>query len=625
MAKSKFKSISSYDFNGHKLIITYKKQSTGTISKFNARTEKVSKIKESFELAKINFKNDALNLPSNIKYKIKDKRFARKQSKKIKHNNSLLVRAKLRGKNIAHKPKSATTKAYHKGKNIIKKTPGTSKKVTPKIKKLGKNSKNIPFNAKNKIKKTTNRIKNAPANLKKKVKSLNNNIKNIPKNVKNKINNVANNIKGKIKNTANNIKNLPKNIKNKVKDSKRAIKTKINNTLPMKAYHKGRDICNKAKVTGSKIKRGAQNIKSGKTKENIKNGLKKYNPKEVAGRTKNKYNEFKNKLNAKDKNGKANRLKNLSKMAKDSKLGKKISGGINSLGNKIKNSNIFKKAEKIIQFIIKFKWVILITTGLILIAYWVVPAGFAIAQGFGSTSHYYCDMSADPKVLSSEIYQRYCGSPGLSNDSIASAALAFAYDNNNKGATENVWIRHSDGKSSNLQFLSTKVYAMVHDNINPGASYADCGKCAATAVLWAGADDNYPHSGTGGQLSYLQKQVKTTHKWELVGTTETPALLQPGDVLLVGPSTGGNFEYGHTAIYVGNEKVQERFPGTTYDVVSGALRSHTPKLVHLEGEYTGRSKHGYYFIFRNIVPDADSECAKYNPNTDPNGCKWPSA
>lgn len=602
------KKVVLYTDKGVKYIVKYKKKHNDVDIK-NYKVKLESNLAKNIRHAKNNTVDYFANLPSTTAYKIKDKRIVKKQNKLIKKYNSMPAKAIRAGKNIANTTatsavqlKNSAVNAYRKGKNIVKSIPSLPKRIADGT--VKKQIKEVPSNVKNKIKTAA---KNSKA-YKKAHK-----FKNITKNHINKIKQAKQNLVNKAKSFPSKVKNLPTNIKNKIKDSKRSIKTKLNNTLPAKAYYKGKNVVNKTKANINKIK----------------DGIKKYNPKAVAGRTRKNFNSFMNDLNRKSTDGKAHRMKNLANIVGKNK---KLNNAINTAKDRIKNSNIYKKLEKLMKILNKLKWPILITTCLCILAYTFIPMGIAVAQSFGSTTHYYCDMTAPEDVMKSEIWQRYCGSKeGNSNETIADAALSMAYDPTNKNATLNVTIKHSDGKSHNMPFLATKVYAMVHDNVNPGCSYADCGKCAATAVRWAGADDNYPASGTSGQLHYLERMSRTTTKWLFVGTTETPALLEPGDVLLVGPSTGGNFSYGHTAIYVGSEKIQEKFPGTNpdFEVVSGSLRSYTPKLVKLKGEYTGGSKHGYYFIFRNLEPDSAvsgyNGYGMYDPSNDPKGCKWPPA
>lgn len=587
------KKVVLYTDKGVKYIVKYKKKRNDVDIK-NYKVKLESNLAKNIRHAKNNTADYYANLPSTIAYKIKDKRIVKKQNKLIKKYNSMPAKATRAGKNIVNATatsavqlKNKAVNAYRKGKNIVKSIPSLPKRIADGT--VKKQIKEVPSNVKNKIKTAA---KNSKA-YKKAHK-----FKNITKNHINKIKQAKQNLVNKAKSFPSKVKNLPTNIKNKIKDSKRSIKTKLNNTLPAKAYYKGKNVVNKTKASINKVK----------------DGIKKYNPKAVAGRTSKNFNSFMNDLNRKSADGKAHRMKNLANMVGKNK---KLNSAINTAKDRVKNSNIYKKLEKLMKILNKLKLPILITICLCILAYTFIPMGIAVAQSFGSTTHYYCDMTAPEDVMKSEIWQRYCGSnEGLGNESIADAAMSLAYDEHNLSATENVWVKHNG-----MRKIATKVYAMVQENVNKHNSYADCGICAATAIRWSGADDSFPGNGTGAQMGYFKQH---TEKWLYVGTTENPDLLEPGDVMIVRKP---GHKYGHIAIYVGSEKVQEKFPGVPKDycVVSGALNSYTSKIVKLHNLYTGGDSRGYYSIFRNISPEKDSKYAKYNPKTDPAGCKWPNA
>lgn len=101
----------------------------------------------------------------------------------------------------------------------------------------------------------------------------------------------------------------------------------------------------------------------------------------------------------------------------------------------------------------------------------------------------------------------------------------------------------------------TALYQRVHDNVGAGSIYKDCGAAVSSAVLWSGADDDFPKCYTVDIDNYC----KSSKRWKFVGKLGVSGNLKyedmaPGDVLVV--DANGSWT-GHTFLYVGNEIAKE--------------------------------------------------------------------
>lgn len=170
------------------------------------------------------------------------------------------------------------------------------------------------------------------------------------------------------------------------------------------------------------------------------------------------------------------------------------------------------------------------------------------------------------------------------NATIADAAVTLA----GTDKTKIVW--DIDGANSpNLNDERLKTYKQKHIELFMNDEYfASCDRSAATAIIWSGADKSFPKGDTETQYNYL----KNSDKWSYVGDYGETTELKPGDVLI----TKGQ---GHIKIYVGNEAVQKRFPGSDSDMYAGSYHDYFPRLYKDNSNNDAR----IYAIFRNVKVD----------------------
>lgn len=166
------------------------------------------------------------------------------------------------------------------------------------------------------------------------------------------------------------------------------------------------------------------------------------------------------------------------------------------------------------------------------------------------------------------------------NSSLAEAAVAYAYETEDMG-------RGNDG---------TELYRVLHERIFPGDPYfQSCDRGVATAIRWAGADDLFPAGATGSQLAHCQDNP---NKWEYIGSFASLNIaeeMEPGDVIVCD---------GHITMYVGNEAVQKKFPGSTADMVSASLNERSPGCGSASGLQSYDSRP--YEVFRLKFYDENS-------------------
>lgn len=170
-------------------------------------------------------------------------------------------------------------------------------------------------------------------------------------------------------------------------------------------------------------------------------------------------------------------------------------------------------------------------------------------------------------------------SSSYNNSDLARAAVAYAYETEAMGVG-------NDG---------TELYRTLHDIIFPeSAYYQSCDVGVAVAVVWSGTDDDIPPHSTTEQEIYYRAHPE---KWESVGlfngSDVTKDDLMPGDILV---TVGG----GHTLMFVGNEIVQEKYPGSSAEFVSASLNERSPGCGNW---YSGMYGEGYA-VFRNIQTES---------------------
>lgn len=169
------------------------------------------------------------------------------------------------------------------------------------------------------------------------------------------------------------------------------------------------------------------------------------------------------------------------------------------------------------------------------------------------------------------------------NATLADAAVSLA-----SGTTKILW--DSDGYSPNLHKQELKTYKEKHDEYSSNREvYASCDISVATAVHWAGVDEDFPDFSTRIQYDYLNGKGK--QKWKYVGDFGKIDL-QPGDILI----TKGT---GHIKMYVGNEAVKKRFPDSDADMYAGSYQEYFPYVYKDSPNYDTRP----YAVYRNIKSD----------------------
>ena len=170
------------------------------------------------------------------------------------------------------------------------------------------------------------------------------------------------------------------------------------------------------------------------------------------------------------------------------------------------------------------------------------------------------------------------------NASIADAAVTLASNDIINGKI--LW--DVDGPNSvNLNDQKLKTYKKVHMEIFPNDQYfASCDRAAASAIVWSGADKDFPAGGNNAQYNYL----KSSAKWNYVGDYTKDTALKPGDVLI----TKGD---GHIKIYVGAESSNKRFAGSTSNMYAASSHDYFPILYKDEPGYDVRT----FAVFRNVT------------------------
>ena len=235
--------------------------------------------------------------------------------------------------------------------------------------------------------------------------------------------------------------------------------------------------------------------------------------------------------------------------------------------------------------------------------------GFAyitgVLQSYGRSPHYYCDLNAPREEQETEVYKRYC-KYGLSsaisdNSSIAKAAISLStVDISGRGSERISW--RTNGLSDVERYRGNKKYTpdtfldkvpklVSTANLMSGSTdrkgvatwklpyYASCDLSVSLAVLWSGADDNFPmylggnEINTGGKYGIAGYLVnRASNKWQQV---PKGSKILPGDIAM-GNNRGG---FQHIWMYVAtwengkwvdNSLVQEKYPGSRAVVYQGS-------------------------------------------------------
>ena len=296
-------------------------------------------------------------------------------------------------------------------------------------------------------------------------------------------------------------------------------------------------------------------------------------------------------------------------------LNRRLDSRIGKVKSSIKNSKdkidkIKKFAKVATAFIKQFGIPIAIALVIIIV---IIPGIIAIAMQVGNSPHYYCNLDAPPQVKASKVYQQYCGVSG-GNESIAEAAVSLAYHIPDLPNTEVTYVagfcsskvshslkNHTNGVAPND--VATQLYVDVHDAVDIDSYYASCDRGTCTAVRWAGADDEFPLGPCGTIMDYLDGKGKA--KWENLGKLNediTVDELEPGDIMVY-----VHGDAGHIGIYVGEEAVQAKYPGSKCTTYAASLNDYCPKLQTIDGWKAGGEGGTNYTIYRNINPEASSK------------------
>lgn len=236
----------------------------------------------------------------------------------------------------------------------------------------------------------------------------------------------------------------------------------------------------------------------------------------------------------------------------------------------------------------------------------------------------------------------------VDSNSIAAAAVAFAYRNQDEGIGNN----------------GTDTFKAVHDSIFPSDSwYMACDIAVACAVRWSGADDNFPAHDVEGQLAYM---ISNKQQWKeipmvyevvsdpwMAGTGEYEQVdsgernpdgtiiyesveimkpkvrvkwynpredMIPGDILIC-----KNDSTSHVVMYVSNEEIANMYPeeaGSGKCTVSASLNERSAGCGYWSSEYdhivtteaweddieaSRPEPNSGYRIFRNIKKTANPQ------------------
>ena len=165
------------------------------------------------------------------------------------------------------------------------------------------------------------------------------------------------------------------------------------------------------------------------------------------------------------------------------------------------------------------------------------------------------------------------------NSDLARAAVAYAWETTDMGRGNN----------------GTELYQAVHDAVYPGDPYyMSCDRGVACAVRWSGADNEFLAGDTDMQDAYCSSG-EGGGQWEKVGEFDSMSMddLLPGDILITTRARRGS-EHGHIVMYVSNEIVQEKYPGSDASFVSASYMTRSPGCETYSGQFAGDG----YYVYR---------------------------
>lgn len=250
--------------------------------------------------------------------------------------------------------------------------------------------------------------------------------------------------------------------------------------------------------------------------------------------------------------------------------------------------------------------------------------GISLAQAYAPTPHYYCDPQASEEVKSSKAFMQYCRiKTNADNSSIAAAAVSLATTDTTVGGKQIDYTGPGFGDVEAFKgrpnykidtFVNVTKQITELSRTRPGLSnwgisyFASCDLNTGTAVLWSGADDEFPllligaeeeRGGTSGIAGYLTNN--TNGKWEEL---ERGSDIQPGDIAIGGTNQHGGRGVGHVWMYVANWEngawtdnsiVQEVWPGSTANRFEGSHKDYYSRLTRDGDPWKGAKR-----IFRFV-------------------------
>lgn len=320
------------------------------------------------------------------------------------------------------------------------------------------------------------------------------------------------------------------------------------------------------------------------------------------------------------------------------KLGQSIKGIIDKIVNIAKKIKNFFKANWF-----WLKWV-LIAFAVVLVLKEAAFFGIATGNSLDPTPHYYCNYLASDEEKSSAKYKQYCVYEEYDNASLAASAVSLATVDISNGTYNNPLepiTYHSNG-TGDLEayngvvpytpeiFISVvpQIIQAMHEKNYPGHTspagtgqswtlgglYASCDFSVCMAVLWSGADDNYP-TCLGRELDALSTYTANQTGYLLNGNHGKWRKLEPGEDILPGDiavNVSPDKDKGHVWMYVAkwtteggwedSPIVQAKYPGSHANRYEGSHEHFYARL-----KYTNKSPWddylyagGPFYIFRFV-------------------------
>lgn len=362
----------------------------------------------------------------------------------------------------------------------------------------------------------------------------------IAENISDSVDNAWKTASAKVTDKYNKIVSLPQRVKDNITNKIDSVKevagnikdtaVKVGNTAKS-AYDAGKKAVKFIKQNGG-VKGTLE-----KGKENLKKKAQNFNKDSVKESINNRLNKLKNQADKEDGNL-VNRAKN---------FGVNVAKGLGRASSRIE--------DKIINFIKNFRGTIVLVakiSGIAVIISALVLFGFTVYGGLtgvvGTSPHYYCDVDAPGMIKKRNSHILYCNVSG-GNDSIAEAALSLIELN---------WEQMKITTGGNYD--GTEFYQSAYNMFYPHLSVEHLRNCVTfvdVALAYAGVDEvSIPRRNAKDNADIFASDdnwTEVTSGW----TTGTDIFesLEPGTVVI-----SQYKDAGHIFIYIGAEKMQEKFP-----------------------------------------------------------------